>query len=67
MNIKEMLKVALERGPLCSCAGCRNPVTFILKDGVGYLCDEHTYITHRREQLMDAEQIREIIRFLEQE
>lgn len=67
MNIKEMLKVALERGPLCSCEGCRKPATFILKDGIGYLCDDHTHVTSRRAHLMDVEQIREIIRFLEQE
>ena len=67
MKIKKMLKVLLKRGPRCSCpGGCRNPVTFALDNELGYLCDEHTYITSRITKLKDADQIREIIRFLEQ-
>lgn len=72
MNTKEMLNVALQRGPCCFLTECKTPpATYRFYDNVNkrylYLCDEHTYVTHNREQLPDADQVREIMDFIRQE
>lgn len=68
MNTKEMLKIALRRGHSCFLSECASPATYMFHDSAAhrmlYLCDEHTYITHNREQLPDADQIREIVAFI---
>lgn len=68
MNTKEMLKIALRRGHSCFVGNCAGPVTSKFYDRAAnrelYLCDEHTYVTSRREQLPDADQIREIVAFI---
>lgn len=65
MNTKEMLKIALRRGPCCSVVDCGNPATYGVS--LGHLCDDHTYITHERWELPDASQVREIMDFIRQE
>jgi hypothetical protein len=67
MNAKKMLKIALARGPQCHyCYDGPNPATYYDTAGRG-LCDKHTYVTHDREQYQDADSIRDILAFLQEE
>lgn len=67
MDIKEMLKLALRRGPSCACADCDETPLYKIRSEPGFLCESHKseVPAGHRYELKDVDGIREILAFLQ--